>query len=627
MTLKKYSTPALLILFFMASLMTYGTAFGAVLDQRLQNALPSAAADEFVPVIIQFAAPPEVESFAVRGLRRGQERAAARAKLIRHLRNHAEGSQQNVIRYLRQQGVTGERPLWLINALAVKLTTAQVEDIASLPEVESIRFDEVIHLSQPAPTVAPLALSSYNLDAVNAPELWALGYEGAGVVVGVMDSGVDVTHPALATKWRGGSNSWFDPYKNTTIPYDPVYPTDTEGSGHGTAVTGVILGEDGSGTSFGVAPDAKWIAAKIFDDEGNADNSRIHQAFQWMLDPDNNPATDDIPHIVNNSWGFDGEINQCIDEFRLDVQRLKTAGVAVVFAAGNTMLAGDISPANYPESVAVGSLGPSSEVSFFSATGPSTCDGGVYPTFVAPGEDIFTSYVHPMDSSVLYALYSGTSFSAPHVTGVMALLLNAFPHASPSELETVLKTSALDLGDLGADNFYGYGLVNALAAYEQLNIPPVAAQLRAPANGVVLAGSSVLFEWARGTDANGDPLTETLVYAENADFLPSTSIDTTTAESTVILLGAGLFLGAGLWSRRRTGILVALLLCLVAAGLLLVSCGGGGGSSSGSVTPTPVEIVKYQVDGLAPGTYFWKVVTEDSHGAVSESDVWTFTLQ
>jgi len=625
MTLKKYSTPALLILFFMASLMTYGTAFGAVLDQRLQNALTSAAVDEFVPVIIQFAAPPEVESFAVRGLRRGQERAAARAKLIRHLRNHAEGSQQNVIRYLRQQGVTGERPLWLINALAVKLTAAQVEDIASLPEVESIRYDEVIRLSQPAPQVSPLAVSFDNLDAVAARELWARGYDGRGIVVGVMDSGVDINHPALKSKWRGGSNSWFDPYQNTREPYDPDL------SGHGTAVTGVILGEDEGGSAFGVAPGAKWIAAKIFPDEGDAINSKIQESFQWMLDPDGMPDTDDAPNIVNNSWGFENYAGECVLDipqiinFHREIQILRTAGISVVFSAGNSGLDGDMSPANYPESLAVGSVDSFNTISHFSAVGPSSCAGDdLFPDLVAPGESIFTA---TNDPSFPYALYSGTSFSAPHVTGVMALLLNAFPHASPSELETVLKTSALDLGDLGDDNFYGYGLVNALAAYEQLNVPPVAAQLQSPANGAVLSGTSVVFEWVRGTDANGDPLTETLVYAENADFLPSTSIEPSSAESTGILLGAGLFLGAGLWSKRRHGA-ISLLLCLVAAGWLLVSCGGGGGGgSSGSVTPTPVEIVKYQVDGLAPGTYFWKVVTEDSHGAVSESDVWTFTLQ
>ncbi|MDW7643645.1 MAG: S8 family serine peptidase [Desulfuromonadales bacterium] len=618
MNLKKYSGPALLLLFFMTSFMI-GGASGAVLDQRLQGTLKSTAADEVVPVIIQFAAPPEVESFAVRGMRRCEERAAARAKLIRYLRSHAVGSQQNVIRYLRQQRVTGERPLWLINALAVQLTAAQVEDLAALPEVESIRYDEVIRLSSPAPQAIAMTSAWDNLGAVKVPDLWAKGYEGEGVVVGVMDSGVDVTHPALAAKWRE-NGGWFDPYKNTTLPYDPLYPADPEASGHGTAVTGVILGDNG----IGVAPAAQWIAAKIFDDEGNADNSKILLAFQWMLNPDGVDSTDDAPDIVNNSWGFDDEVNRCILDFQPAVSALKSFGIAVVFAAGNTEQTGDISPANYPESVAVGSVSKTLVVSTFSAVGPSTCDGSIYPELTAPGEYIETS---TNDPSFPYALYSGTSFSTPHVAGVMALLLDAFPNASSAELERALTGGATDLGEAGPDNYYGYGLVNALAAYKQLNVPPVAAQLRAPANGADLVGSSVVFEWARGTDANGDPLTETLVYAENAEFSPYTYVDTSLVESTILLLGTGLLLGAGLWSKRRHGA-ISLLLCLVAAGWLLVSCGGGGGGgSSGSVTPTPVEIVKYQVDGLAPGTYYWKVVTEDSHGAVSESDVWTFTLQ
>ena len=618
MTLKKYSVPAVLIFLFMASVMTCGAAFGAVLDQRLQNSLKSTAAAELVPVIIQFSEPPEVESFAVHGLRRGAERAAARAKLIRHLQSHAEDSQKNVIRYLRQQRVTGERPLWLINALAVQLTAAQIEDLAALPEVESIRYDEVIRLSSPAPQAIDMASAWDNLGAVKAPDLWDKGYEGEGVVVGVMDSGVDVTHPALADKWRE-NGGWFDPYRGTEKPYDPVYPTDPEGSGHGTAVTGVILG----GGDIGVAPAAQWIAAKIFDDEGAATNSKIQLAFAWMLDPDGVASTDDAPDIVNNSWGFDGEINECILDFQPAVRALKTAGIAVVFAAGNTEQAGDISPANYPESVAVGSVGKNLVVSTFSAVGPSTCDSSIYPELIAPGEYIKTS---TNDPSFPYALYSGTSFSTPHVAGVMALLLDAFPKASLSELEMAMKSSATDLGEAGPDNFYGYGLVNALAAYEQLNVAPVAAQLRAPADGAVLSGSSVVFEWVRGTDANGDPLTETLEYAQNASFSPSTAIDTTLTPSSALLLGVGLFWGAALWSKRRHG-MSAMLLTLAGVALLMAACGGGGGGSSGSVTPTPVETVKYQVDALAPGTYYWKVVTEDSHGAVSESEVWTFTLQ
>jgi len=294
----------------------------------------------------------------------------------------------------------------------------------------------------------------------------------------------------------------------------------------------------------------------------------------------------------------------------------------VVFAAGNTGTSGDISPANYPESLAVGSVDSHLSLSDFSAVGPSACDGTIYPELVAPGELIKTATI---DAAAPYAYYAGTSFSTPHVAGVMALLLDAYPNLSVSELESALKASATDLGDSGPDNLYGYGLVNALAAYTQINVPPSAAQLRAPDNGVVLSGTAVDFEWARGTDANGDVLTETLVYADNPDFLSKTSIDTSNVESTPLLLGLGLFFGAIVPMKRKHGRKMIFLFVLMATGLFLYACGGGGGSSDNPATP--LQIVNYRVEGLDPGTYYWKVVTEDTHGAMSESEVWTFTLQ
>src|SRR3972149_324648 len=112
-----------------------------------------------------------------------------------------------------------------------------------------------------------------------------------------MHTGADVSHPDLVTRWRGGSNSWFDPYGQ-----HPMTPTDL--SGHGTWTMGVIVAGDAGGTSIGVAPQASWIAVKIFDDQDSSTATAIHQGFQWLLDPDGNPATPDAPDVVNNSWSF-----------------------------------------------------------------------------------------------------------------------------------------------------------------------------------------------------------------------------------------------------------------------------------------------------------------------------------
>ncbi len=108
-----------------------------------------------------------------------------------------------------------------------------------------------------------LAAPAGNLSAINAPALWDLGYYGQGVVVANMDTGVDLSHPELSARWRGGSDSWYDPYNQ-----HPTTPTDL--NGHGTWTMGVMVAADGSGTTLGVAPQAQWIAVKIFNDSGTA---------------------------------------------------------------------------------------------------------------------------------------------------------------------------------------------------------------------------------------------------------------------------------------------------------------------------------------------------------------------
>ena len=117
-------------------------------------------------------------------------------------------------------------------------------------------------------------------------------------------------------------------------------------------------------------------------------------AFQWILDPDGHPAADDAPDVVNNSWGFELQPGFCDTVFQADIQILKAAGIAVVFAAGNTGAAGpqsDISPANNPEGYAVGAVDQNLTIASYSSRGPSTCDGTVFAEVVAPGDQLITT--------------------------------------------------------------------------------------------------------------------------------------------------------------------------------------------------------------------------------------------
>jgi serine protease AprX len=438
----------------------------AEVDARLQSILADATAAEAIPVIVTFR-----DGVDFSRLPAGP-RQQRRAELIRTLKSRAAAAQAPAREFLRQRGVGPVKDLWIINGLAVTATPATILALAARPEVLSIRYDEVISLAEPEISTSQLTGKvEPNIEQVRAPQLWQQGFAGQGVTVAIMDSGVDLNHPDLGPRWRGGSNSWFDP--NGEHPDSPV-----DVGGHGTGVMGILVGGNAGGSYIGVAPEAQWIAVKIFNDAGQASSSGIHQGFGWLLDPDGNPDTDDAPDVVNNSWGFEDAAGVCdlsVKIFQNDVKTLKAAGIAVVFAAGNTGPDANtsVAPANYPESFAVGSIGTNGStttLSSYSACGSSACDGTIYPETVAPGYQVRTADLTVGGASRGdYVGMSGTSLSAPHVAGVMALLLSAFPETRVEALEAVLKKSAFDLGSIGPDNSYGYGLVNAEASFNLLN--------------------------------------------------------------------------------------------------------------------------------------------------------------
>jgi len=316
---------------------------------------------------------------ALRGLPRTERRRA----IVEALQRRALLGQVALRALLAVRRIQGQvsqvTPLWVANALSVTATPAVIQELAARAEVLSVTPDGIAVV----PLGVPAGPPRWNVTATGAPELWSLGYTGQGVVVASLDSGVDLTHPDLAGRWRGGTNSWFDPYGQRAAPADL--------SGHGTWTLGVLVGGDASGSTIGVAPDARFIAARVFDDAGRSTASAIHLAFQWVLDPDGDPATADAPDLVNNSWAFGSP--GCNLEFQRDLQALVAAGIVPVFAAGNYGPSGNssVSPANYPEAFSVGAVSSSNAIYSSSGRGPSACGGATFPSVVAPGVAITTA--------------------------------------------------------------------------------------------------------------------------------------------------------------------------------------------------------------------------------------------
>lgn len=440
------------------------------IDPALQGIAASTDAPDSLPVIIRFTDAVDIKTLrrearlTARAMHPGDSRKERKARrqlkrklLVKTLKAAARDSKRQVRKLLRSYG---EKPalklIWARNMVVTTVPADLLEPIAELPGVESVTLD--ITLQGPGDGTPPSAPSYWNLPATGVEPVWATGNTGQDVVVASLDTGVDASHPDLGPRWRGGSNSWFDPHGQHAAPADL--------NGHGTQVMGLIVGGDALGYQIGMAPGAQWMAAKIFDNSNQSTLSAIHEAYQWILDPDGDAATDDAPDIVNNSWVLQSTINQCNQEFQPDIALLKEAEIAVVFSAGNYGPSADtsVSPANDPAAVSVGGVDQQLNIDVQSSRGAGACDGGIYPHLVAPGDSILTTDRVP----TYYNVVSGTSFAVAHLAGAMAVLKSAFPDATVSQLETSLIDTSTDLGTAGPDDTFGYGMLNVEAAYTWL---------------------------------------------------------------------------------------------------------------------------------------------------------------
>jgi serine protease AprX len=443
----------------MAGLLAMNTQAGT-LDPELEAAIGGMSPGEPVDVIIRCTDPLDATSVAPEDL-------------LPALQNKANACQTSLGNVLENTALEPPVTLWIINGIAATVPVSSLNGLVHRAGVDVVYLNETVELPlAPVPAGAPgdPAYTYWNISEIRATDLWEFGYYGTGVVVATMDSGVDALHADIGAKWRGGSNSWFDPHYQHATPFDA--------SGHGTGVMGLIVGGNAGGFDMGVAPDAQWIAVKIFNDQDQSDLAKIHQGFQWLLDPNGDQSSDDAPDIVNSSWVLQGTEGECLGEFAADIETLKAAGIAVVFSAGNSGHKSDTSmePANDPGSLSVGAVDSSQRVLRSSSRGPSACDGGIYPKLSAPGKDVLTAGLTTNGANTTnYAFSTGTSFAAPHVAGAMAVLKSAFPGARMAEIESALSDGAFDLGTAGPDNKSGAGLVDVVGAYTLLsgsNPPP-----------------------------------------------------------------------------------------------------------------------------------------------------------
>jgi len=457
-----------------------------VITPDLLQVLERQKADDYVRIIIRLK-----EQFTARdratALVKAEDKKGKRAALVNALRAFAKKSQAPVVnslkRYQEQKAVKNVRRLWISNVITMEARKSIIKDLAAIGGVKYVKQD----VKRPVFLQAP----SWNVSHINADDVWtAPGYTGSGVLVAVIDTGIDVDHPDLVNRlwinaaedinhdghFTAADNNGIDDdgngYVDDVIGWDFGAGDNAPDSwyDHGVHVAGTIAGDGTGGTHTGVAPGARLMTLSYSADVV-AGQAEAWEAMQYALA---NGAD-----IVNFSSGWKDAWGPDYETWRDNTDVLTDGGVLFVVAAGNDQphdpAPGDIlTPARAPRALAVGAVDDTDTIADFSSQGPTSWAGVAgYDDYIHP-PGLLKPDVSAPGVAVLSTVdgggyendigWSGTSMAAPHAAGVAALLLQKDPTLLPHELMYIIRETAVDLGTAGRDNVYGHGRVDALAA-------------------------------------------------------------------------------------------------------------------------------------------------------------------
>lgn len=426
-----------------------------------------------------------------------------RAYVIERLQQQANNAQRNVMELLeglQHQGLVDDiESYWLVNGISCMADPSVMSLLEQRRDVMTVyRVAEAQWIFEDEATPAPRGDGreiTHNLLQVNAPEVWAQGYTGAGVLIALIDTGVRLDHADLAGRlWDGGTdypNHGYDFYYHDNDPSDD--------RGHGTHVAGTICGTGASGSQTGIAPGATIMALKAFNNEGVGDETHWVAAMQFALEHG--------ADLMNMSLGRPQPDAAQKLMMRQACDNTLAAGVVVAACAGNIRqmqfmvpvpnniyTPGDCPPPHLHEDqlvnaggtscvICVGAIDYDNHIAQFSSQGPSqwtdvttyndypytsgsaTEIGLIRPDICAPGVQIKSLDYNTTDD---YTLMDGTSMATPLVTGAIALMLSKKPDLTPAQIDEILERTAQPLTSHKSNDF-GAGLLDALAAVNAVN--------------------------------------------------------------------------------------------------------------------------------------------------------------
>jgi uncharacterized repeat protein (TIGR01451 family) len=433
-------------------------------------------------------------------------KAAKGEYVYRQLTAVADRTQPAVVARLEEMGLP-YRQFWVANMIWVRGDAAAIVALAERADVAHIYANPQVQLApssrpdsaQWRQAIAAAAAVEPNISLVNAPNVWEKGVFGQGVVIGGQDTGYDWDHPGLIRQYRGWDGSsadhnynWHDTVSSGGGDCGADSPEPCDDWGHGTHTMGTMVGNDldpedagwpgGAANAVGMAPGARWIGCRNMN-VGVGSPASYAECYQWFIAPTDlngeNPDPSLAPHVIDNSWSCPPSEGCTDPEVLLSVvQNVRAAGIVTVHSAGNSGPGCETisdPAAIYDESFTVAATNNSDEIASFSSRGPVTRDGSnrLKPDISAPGVTIRSTV--PGGG---YSYSSGTSMAAPHVAGLVALLIADEPGLAGQVdlIEGVIADTAVPLtttqgcgGDGSKDvpnHVFGWGRIDALAAVQ-----------------------------------------------------------------------------------------------------------------------------------------------------------------
>ena len=419
---------------------------------------------------------------------------ARRSFVVSELKRFSEETQRGVMDLLSTMPAVSEvQSCWIANFINCYANIEAIEELSLHPDVLIIGFDKEQYLlpeGEPSATTDETRELTYNVTKVNAHLVWELGYEGEGVIVAVLDTGVNYNHNDLKTHmWQSGDtgipNHGWNFANNNNNPMD--------GHGHGTHCAGTVAGDGASGSQTGMAPSATIMALKVLDNGGYGNPSNVCNAMAFGIEHG--------AHVFSMSVGWANPSASDRLLFRNAMNNVLEAGIIASVAAGNerqylymypipqnVRTPGDCPPPwLHPDQTTTGSISAvvcvgatdiNDNIGAFSSSGPVTWQtisgyndypynpgmGLIRPDVSAPGVNI-KSLAYNSNSGYASG-WDGTSMATPCVAGVMALMLCKNPELTPAEICEIIETTAVRLPNSASPkgNLYGSGRINALEA-------------------------------------------------------------------------------------------------------------------------------------------------------------------